>query len=70
MMAESDELIITNKQKQSIPINVSPPNGDFFAEQKQYWLHKNKSVTLPKRYLNMSQINNLKAKGVLSVSPA
>jgi len=65
----SDELRITNRRKQIIPINVSPPNGDFFAEQKQYWIKHNESVTLPKRYLNMSQINNLKASGVLAVVP-
>lgn len=57
---------ITNRVKQIIPIQVRKPDGDFFAEEQQFRIQSGKSVDLPKRYLNMAQIENLKARGDIS----
>jgi hypothetical protein len=59
--------VITNRSRQMIPIQVRPPKGDFFYEEHQIRLNPGKTVTLPKRYLNQSQIENCRGRGDLAI---
>jgi D-lyxose ketol-isomerase len=64
---EIKDIVITNRGKQMIPIQVKPPNGDFFYEEHQIRLNPGKSITLPKHFLNWAQIENCQARGNLSI---
>jgi len=67
---DKSNVIVTNRSKQMVPIQAKPPNGDFFYEEHQLRLAPGKSVTVPRRYLNESQIENCRAKGIISVRNA
>ena len=60
------DVLITNRSRQMIPLQVKPPKGDFFYEEHQVRINPGKSVTLPKRYLNWAQIENCRARGDIS----
>lgn len=60
-------LRIYNKGKQTVPIQVKPPKGDFYLHEQQVYLRPGKNVTLPKDHLRMEQIQNLAARGVLQI---
>jgi len=59
---------IYNKGRQTLPIQVRPPQGDFYLHEQQVHLHPGKSVLLPKDHLRMEQVTNLSARGVLKVT--
>ncbi len=59
---------IVNRSLQTIPIQVGPPNGDFYLSEQQIHLGRGQSVELPKDHVRMDQVNNLKARGMLSVT--
>jgi hypothetical protein len=58
---------LMNIGRQSIPLDVKPPGGDFYSDRSTVYLHPNKVVDLPKSYLNMDQINNLQKKRHLKI---
>jgi len=66
-MPASTDVVITNRSRQMIPLQVRPPKGDFFYEEHQVRLNPNKSVTLPKTYLNWAQIENCRGRGDISI---
>ena len=66
-MSKGAEVVITNRSRQMVPIQVKPPGGDFFYEEHQIRLNCGKSVTLPKRYLNWAQIENCRGRGDISI---
>lgn len=63
-------ILIQNKTKQQIGIQVKPPNGDFYLEERQIKLSpigkKGSTFKVPKNHLNLSQIENFKARGIIS----
>jgi len=61
--AATGNVMITNTCRQMIPLQVKPPKGDFYYEEHQIRLNPGQSVTLPTRYLNLSQIENCKSRG-------
>ncbi len=67
-----DEVRIENLSRQMIPLQVKPPNGDFYVEEQQIRLSpagkKGCAVKLPKKYLNMAQIENCKSRRFISVT--
>lgn len=59
---------IYNRGKQAVPLQVRPPQGDFYLTEQQVHLIPGKSVLLPKDHLRMEQVTNLAARGVLKVT--
>ena len=55
-------VMIYNRGRQVIPLQVKPPGGDFFLHEQTIHLHPGKHVRLPKSYTNANQIRNLQAK--------
>ncbi len=64
------EIKITNKSRQIISINVKAPKGDFYMSTQDIRLgvagSKGSSVIIPKSHANISQIENLAARGIIS----
>jgi len=58
---------IQNIGPQRLPLQVSPPKGDFYLTQQQIHLGRNKSVELPVEVVHSEQIKNLQAKGLIRV---
>ena len=58
---------IYNISDQMIPLQVKPPNGNFFTSEQQIRLAPNDHIELPKEYLLSDQIKNLKNKGFLKI---
>ena len=56
---KSEVMRIYNRSKQTIPLQVKPPGGDFFLHEQAVQLRPGKTVKLPKSYVNGSQIENL-----------
>ena len=63
----SELIRIHNKSKQVLPLQVKPPQGDFYLHEQQVHLRPGKTVMLPKDHLRMEQITNLAARGALRV---
>lgn len=66
------DVLIANKTKQEIPLQVKPPNGDFFSQEQQIRLRpvgkRGSTVVIPEQYLNSAQVENCKARGFISVT--
>lgn len=58
---------ITNKSKQMLCFQVRPPGGDYFATEQQVSLHAGKTISLPREFLLMPQVENMKARGQIAV---
>jgi hypothetical protein len=58
---------IYNCSEQMIPLSARPPGGDFFLHEQSIYLKSGEHVGLPKAYINMNQIENLQAKGMLRI---
>ena len=67
MSKQSDVVQIYNRSKQTIPLQVRPPGGDFFLHEQAIQLGPGKTVTLPKTYTNEAQINNLQRRQQIQV---
>lgn len=65
---DKSEIVITNKSRQMLSLQVKPPNGDFYYEEYQIRIMPGKSTKIPRRYLNWSQIENCRGKGMISIS--
>ena len=65
--ANAGNCTVTNRSRQLITIQAKPPGGDFYRDERQIRLQPGKSITLPKRYLNQSQIENSRARGFIDV---
>ena len=65
--SDSDMIVVYNRSKQTISLQVKPPGGDFFLHEQAVHLRPNKSVRLPKSFANTSQIRNLQAKRKIQV---
>lgn len=63
----SEQVRILNKSKQMIPLQVRPPNGEFYTTEQQIRLMPGKTVELPEEYAHMEQIQNLRKKGILQI---
>lgn len=61
------EIRVYNKGKQLVPLHVRPPQGDFYLHEQQVRLRPGQHVMLPKEYVNMHQVTNLSARGILKV---
>lgn len=59
---------VYNRSKQSIPLQVRPPHGDFYLHEQQVYIVPGKSVMLPKDHVLMAQIANLQGRGMLKVT--
>ena len=60
-------LIITNRSRQMIPLQVRQPHGDFFYEERQVRIGPGKSVTILKRYVDWKQLENIRGRGDIAV---
>ncbi len=72
-MADGNPRItVSNRSKQTIALQVRRKGGDFFLEEYQLRLRprglKGSHTTVPKNYLNWSQVENLAGRGMLSVT--
>jgi len=57
-------VIVVNRSRQMIPLQVRRPGGDFYHEEHQIRLKPGESSSpLPKRYLNWAQIENCRGRG-------
>lgn len=65
---QTEVVRIYNRGKQTIPIQVRPPNGDFYLHEQQVYLQPGKSVMLPKDHLLMDQVTNLSGRGMLQIT--
>jgi hypothetical protein len=61
------DITVYNVSKQAIGLSARPPGSDFFRSEQQIWIGPRKTVTLPKSHVNIDQITNLCAKGMLKV---
>jgi len=66
-MAKHEKVRLTNISRQAISVQVKPPGGDFFRDERQVRMGAGKSVVLPKDYLLWHQITNLKGSRKLRV---
>ena len=66
-MSKSDVIRVYNRSKQTIPLQVKPPRGDFFLHEQAVHLGPGKTVKLPKSYVNSSQIENLQRRREIQV---
>lgn len=58
---------ICNRSRQTIPLQVKPPGGDFYMQERQVRIPAGKSVQLPADYLMDAQVENLQAKQELQI---
>ena len=62
-------VVITNRTKQMVGIQLTQPDGvDFYHGQQTVRLNSKQSASFPVERLMESQINNLRKKGMISVS--
>ena len=66
-MAQLGVVRIYNRSKQTIPLQVKPPGGDFFLHEQAVQLGPGKTVKLPKSYINESQVENLQRRREIQV---
>jgi hypothetical protein len=66
--ASGEFVRIYNKSKQTVSLQVCPPNGDFYRAEQQAHIAPGKSATLPKDHLRWEQVDNLKQKQMLIVT--
>ena len=64
---KTEVIRILNISKQTIRLQVKPPEGDFFLHEQQVGIAPGKFVTLPKDHLIETQINNLRANRFIKV---
>ena len=67
MPKQSEVVRIYNRSKQTIPLQVKPPGGDFFLHEQAVQLRAGKTVKLPKSYVNEAQIDNLQRRRQIQV---
>ena len=58
---------VYNSSKQMIPLQLRPPNSDFYSSEQQVRLKPGQDAQLPKSHLRMEQINNLQARRLIRV---
>lgn len=63
---DQEEVTIYNKSRQMVPLQLSDVGADFYQQQQAH-LMPSKKMTIPTKYLNISQVNNLLAKGFLLI---
>lgn len=69
MATKRTEVIrVYNRSRQTLPLQVKPPGGDFYLHEQQIHLQPGKSVMVPKDHLRMDQVMNLAARGILKVT--
>ena len=56
-----------NRSKQTIPLQVKPPGGDFFLHEQAVQRRPGKTVKLPKNYINVAQVENLQRRRQIQV---
>jgi len=66
-MAKTEIIRIYNRSKQTVPLQVKPPAGDFFLHEQAVQLRPGKTVNLPKSHVNEQQIENLQRRMVIQV---
>lgn len=66
--AKSAMVRLYNCSKQMIPLQIRPPGSDFFSNEQQVRLEPGKDVMLPKSYLRLDQIENLRKRRMLQVN--
>lgn len=66
--AKGETIRIYNRGQQVLSLQVGNPNGDFYLHEQQVHLSPKQSVELPKDHVRMDQINNLAARGMLSIT--
>lgn len=67
MAQESKLLRICNVSNQMVSLQVSSLGKDFYKNQQQIHLQKNKDIQIEDKYLVMDQIQNLKQRGLLRI---
>jgi len=67
MSKQSDVMRLYNRSKQTVPLQVKPPGGDFFLHEQAVQLGPGKSVKLPKSYVNAAQVENLQRRRIIQV---
>lgn len=66
--AAAPEMIrVYNQSKQMVPLQLKPPNGDFFLHEMQVRIAPGKTVLVPANFLLDHQIQNLSKKRILRI---
>jgi hypothetical protein len=69
-MAKTSRIVrVCNVSVQRIDLQIQPPNGDFYLEQRQVRIMPRKHVDVPEDHLNAAQIENYKARQQIQVIP-
>jgi hypothetical protein len=70
-MAKSTSQVVrvVNISTQRIDLQIQPPGGDFYLEQRQVRLMPTKSVDVPVDHLNAAQLENYKARHQIQIIP-
>ena len=63
----SKTYVITNVSKQSIPIQVRRPGGDFYRDEQQIRISPGETVRLPETVVMQHQLDNCRARHELHV---
>lgn len=60
-------ITVYNSSKQVYGLSARPPGSDFYTSEQQIWVRPGATVTLPKSHVNMDQIGNLCARGMMKI---
>lgn len=58
---------LMNISKQMIPLQVRPPQGDFYLHEQQVRINPGATVMLPKNHLRSDQLQNLQSRRMIRV---
>lgn len=64
----NEQITLTNVSRQMIPVQIKPPNGDFYLHERQARIMPGKSLTVPLSHVSQGQIENLKARHELRIT--
>ncbi len=67
MSSESKLLRICNVSNQMVSLQVSAAGRDFYRDQQQIHLQRNKDIQIESKYLVTDQIENLRQRGILKI---
>ncbi len=60
-------ITVYNSSKQMYGLSARPPGADFYTSEQQIWVHPGTTVSLPKSHVNIDQITNLCARGMMRI---
>lgn len=67
MAVKSHVIRVYNCSKQMIPLQLRPPNSEFYSNEQQVRIKPGQDVQLPKSYVRREQIENLRGRKMIKV---